>query len=247
MKNHRWVTSAVIFVILTACNFPSSQTSPLASRPPTLDSPASTTSTPTRFPVETATVRLTSTPRLSVAFPSDQTVNCRSGPGTAYTVIGQLRPGRQAEVVGKNPDLSWWYVRNPSDPSTFCWLAADFTDTEGDVELLPVMLPPEIVVTAIEVSIDPPVLNVACNDFPRLVTINAQISTNGPATVVWRWEESSTGEVSSEKNILFVEGGTKTVQELYQVKSARDYTMVVRAIQPNILIGQSNFKAICVP
>jgi len=251
MRNRRWIITAVVYLILTSCNFPS-QTQPPPSTP-TADTPSSSNSTPTFVPIETLlalaspTIAPTRTPSLSVAFPKDQVVNCRSGPGTSYTVIGELKPGRQAEMVGKSPDLSWWYVKNPSDPSTFCWLAALYVGTDGDVESLPVVNPPEITVTAVQVSIEPPVMNVACNAFPKLVTINVQITVSGPSTVMWRWEETSTGDVSTEKNIVFEEGGTKSVQELYQVKSARDYTMIVRTTQPNELTGEANFKAVCTP
>jgi hypothetical protein len=250
MRNRRWIVNAVMFLTLSACNLPSNET-PLS--PPTLGTPSSTSFTPTPIPIETLLARQTPirlptiTPSLSVVFTNDAPVNCRSGPGTSYTVIGELKVGRQAEMIGKSADLSWWYVKNPNDPSTSCWLFADVVLVEGNVDSLPVVNPPEIVVTTISVSIEPPVMNVACDGFPRLVTINVQITTNGPATVVWRWEEKSSGDVSSEKNILFEEGGTKTVQDLYQVKSAKDYTMVVRTLQPNLLMGQANFKAVCTP
>lgn len=251
MRNRRWIVTAILYFTLTSCNFPSSIQTPPSST--TLDSPPSGESTPMLVPIETLlalgspTIAPTRTPSLSIAFPKDQVVNCRSGPGTSYAIIGELRPGRQAEMIGKSADLSWWYVKNPSDPSTFCWLAADFTSTEGNVESLPVVSPPEITVTAIQVSIEPPVMNVACNGFPKLVTVNVQITVSGPATIVWRWEEISTGDVSPEKNILFEEGGTKTVQDLYQVKSARDYTMRVQTLQPNEQIGEATFKAVCTP
>jgi len=251
MRNRRWIVTVVMYLILTSCNFPSPIQTPPS--PPTADTPSTSISTPTLVPIETLlalespTVAPTRTPSLLVAFPKDQVVNCRSGPGTSYTIVGELKPGRQAEMVGKSPDLSWWYVKNPNDPSTFCWLAADFTNTEGNVESLPVENPPAITVTAVQVSIEPPVMNVACNAFPKLVTINVQITVSGPSTVMWRWEETSTGDSSPEKNILFEEGGTKTVQELYQVNSARDYTLRVRTTQPNQVTGQANFKAVCTP
>jgi len=239
MRSRRWI-AAFYFLILTSCNFPTGAETPLSS--PTPAAPLTRVSSPTPFPPTPSR-----TPTLVVAFPKDQPVNCRFGPGTSYAVIGELRPGRQAEMIGKNADATWWYVKNPSDPSTTCWLAADFTDTEGNVDALPVVNPPGIAVTAVKVSIDPPVMNVACDGFPRLVTINVQITTNGPTTVMWRWEESSTGDVSPEQSLLFEEGGAKTVQDLYQVRSARDYTMVVRTIQPNEVTGTATFKAVCTP
>ena len=162
-------------------------------------------------------------------------------------MIGELKSGRQAEVIGKSADLAWWYVKNPSDPSTSCWLFADVVTVVGDVESLPVVKPPEVTVTGVTVSVEPDAMNVACNAFPRLVTLNIQISVSGPSMVVWRWEEISTGDVSEEQNLLVVEGGVKTIQALYQVKSAQDYTMVVRTLQPNEATGRATFRAVCTP
>ncbi|HLA08499.1 MAG TPA: SH3 domain-containing protein [Anaerolineales bacterium] len=252
MMNRRWITAVFIILILTACNIPANETSTPPPSQPTLDTPQAGDATPTRIPIETllvlqlTTVTSTSTPGLSIAFPIDQPVNCRSGPGTSYIVIGELKPGRQAEMIGKSPDLAWWYVKNPSDPSTFCWLAAFLVNTEGNVESLPLVNPPEVAVTAVDVSIQPPVINVACDGFPLVVTINIQITTSGPATVTWRWE-TDTGDFSAEESLLFEEGGTKSVQDLYQVKSARDYTIFVRTYQPNEFMGNAVFKATCTP
>ena len=250
MKRIRWIAIFSI-LILASCNFPTAGDTPLSS--PTADSPPLNISTLTVVPVETfltrglPTVTPTGTPTRVVAFPKDQPVNCRFGPSISYAIVGELRPGRQAEVIGKSLDVAWWYVKNPSDPSTNCWLAADFTNTEGNLESLPVVTPPEVGVTAITVSIDPPVMNVACDSFPRLVTINAEITTNGPANVVWYWREQSTGDKSEEKPILFETGGTRRVQDTYQVRGARDYTMVVQTTQPNTFSGQATFKAVCTP
>jgi hypothetical protein len=248
-------TAVVIFVCaLSSCSLPADQPTqtPQPSLQSTLDTPTSNISTPTPIPIETLltlnppTITPTSTPSTILASPKDQPVNCRFGPGTSYAVAGALILGRQAEIIGRNPDSSWWYVRNPSNPSTSCWLAASATDTIGDVESLPVVNPPDIVVTGIDVRVDPPAMNVACDAFPQAVVLSAQITTSGPAIVTWRWE-SSAGTVSPEKNLLFEEGMTKTVQEYYQVNSANDYSIQIRTLLPNVLIGQANFKVTCEP
>lgn len=250
MRNFNRIVNAVMFLTLSACNLPSNKT-PLSA--PTIDTPPSASSTPTLIPIETLLARLTSTPEptatpsLSVAFASDAPVNCRSGPATSYSVIGELKPGRQAEVIGKSADLAWWYVKNPSDPSTSCWLFADVVTVVGNVELLPVVKPPEVTVTGVTVSVEPVLTSVTCDAFPQSVTLNIQISVSGPSMVVWRWEESSTGDVSEEQRLLVVEGGVKNVQALYQVKSARDYTMIVRTLQPNEAAGEATFRAVCTP
>jgi hypothetical protein len=116
----------------------------------------------------------------------------------------------------------------------------------GNVQSLPVVNSPEIMVTGIQVRVDPPVMNVACDALPQVVIISAQITANGPSTVVWHWE-SSTGVVSPEKNLLFELGGTKTVQDYYQVNLVSDYLVKVQTTLPNIMTGQASFKVVCTP
>jgi uncharacterized protein YgiM (DUF1202 family) len=36
------------------------------------------------------------------------TANVRSGPGTNYPIMGEVRPGQTYEVTGKNPAGDWW-------------------------------------------------------------------------------------------------------------------------------------------
>jgi hypothetical protein len=137
-------------------------------------------------------------------------------------------------------------VRNPSDPSTSCWLSAEFAQTVGDVASLPVVTPLENMVTNITVSVNPPVLNVACDALPQVVTISAQITASGPSTVVWHWQVSN-GFVSPDKQVLFVAGDTKAVQDYYEVRTISDYIVQVQTTLPNIMTGQASFKVVCTP
>jgi len=250
MKANPTIVSTAFILILTACNLPTGGRTPTPTPlrdQPTADLPSTPIPIETLLTFEPPTVTPTMTPAIVLALPKTGPVNCRSGPGISYNVVSELPVGRQAEIVGKSADFFWWYVKNPSNPSTYCWLASDFIVTEGNVDALAVVSPPAIEVTAVKVSIDPPVMNVACNAFPRLVTINVQITTSGPATVLWRWEEVNTGDVSAEQNIFFDEGGTRSVQDLYQVKSAREYRLIVRTLLPNEVTGEAIFKAVCTP
>jgi hypothetical protein len=225
---------------------------PASTPTPVLDTPTSSISVLTSVPTETLlgleapTITPTSTPSVFLASAKDQPVNCRFGPATSYAIIGALILGRQAEIIGRNEDSSWWYVRNPSDPSNSCWLSAEFVNTVGDVQSLPVVNSPVIMVTNVQVLINPPVLNVACDAFPQVVTVTARITASGPSTVVWHWQ-SSTGYVSPDKDVLFVVGDTKEVQDLYQVTGVNDYIVQVQTTLPNIMTGQASFKVVCTP
>ncbi|HMB23375.1 MAG TPA: SH3 domain-containing protein, partial [Anaerolineales bacterium] len=207
MRNHLWVAAVFVFGLLS-CNLPNPQTTKTPLPTPMLDTPTSSISTPapphlaTVLDIEFPTATPTTTPSTFLASPKDQPVNCRFGPGTAYAVIGALILGRQAEIIGRNSDSTWWYVRNPSDPSTSCWLSADFVTTMGDVQSLPVVNSPVIMVTGVQVRVDPPVSYIACDAFPQVVTIIADVTSSGPSTVTWHWE-SSTGFASADKQIVF--------------------------------------------
>jgi Bacterial SH3 domain len=254
MRNWFWIAVIAALIGVSSCNLPAPQTTgiPVSGITPMLDTPTSSVPTLTPVPLETLvdfvlpTATPTSTPRVFLASPKDQPVNCRFGPATSYAVIGALLLGRQAEIIGRNTDSTWWYVRNPSDPSTSCWLSAEFVQTVGDVQSLPVVSSPEIMVTGISVSIEPSVINVACDALPQTVIITARITASGPTTVTWHWASSS-GVVSSDKNVLFEVGDTKTVQDYYQVNHVSDYIVQVQTTLPNIVTGQASFKVVCTP
>lgn len=251
MLRRYWILALII--LITSCNFPGSQIESTPLPTPTSDTVAETISIPATGPGESTpteaslpTPAPSSTPQITLAAAREQPVNCRFGPDISYAVIGALNPGRQAEVIGKNIDITWLFVRNPSDPSTSCWLSIDFIDVQGNVELLPVVGPPEIRVTSIEVSIEPVALNVDCEALPQSVVIRADITTNGPSIVTWQWE-SSAGDRSNEKQILFESGETKTVQDYYVVNRVADYSVQVKTTLPNTAVGEATFRVICTP
>jgi hypothetical protein len=254
MRNRLWMAVIVLNLGLSSCNLPTSRPTamPASTPTPVFDTPTSSIPTPTpvatetRLSFELPTLTPTSTPSVFLASAKDQPVNCRFGPEISYAIVGALVLGRQAEIIGRNEDSSWWYVRNPSNPSTSCWLSAEFVDTVGDVHSLPVVNSPVIMVTNVQVLIDPPVMNVACDAFPQVVTITARITASGPSTVVWHWQ-SSTGVVSPDKEVLFIAGDVKEVQDYYQVNGVNDYIVQVQTTLPNIMTGQASFKVVCTP
>jgi uncharacterized protein YraI len=245
--DRRWLVPIFIILILTACNLPDTRTTDTPASPsPQVGASTQAFATPTVIPIETLLARATptrlpvatSTPRRALASPLSGPVNCRFGPGTAYAVVGALNAGGQAEIVGRNSDFTWWQVRNPSDPSTVCWLAASVINATGNIDALPVADAPLAQV--------PDFMNVACNAFPQFVVANAEITANGPTTVTWRWETSE-GEQINADSLLFLEAGSQGVFVSYRVNVAKDYWIQVRILSPNNATGQANFKATCVP
>lgn len=249
MRNHLWI----VFVVLTlvSCNLPENGTTPTPRSTLELDTPTSSSPTPTLVPIETllalptSTFVPTATSGVAIASPMDQPVNCRYGPSVAYLVVGGLDLGRQAEIVGRSADSQWWYVRNPSNPSTNCWLSASVTDAVGDLPGLPVVDAPVATVTRIDVVVEPISMHVPCDSFPNYVTATAEIFTNGPTNLVWRWE-SSEGETYDKDPLLFLEGSTQVVQLYYRVNGADNYWLQVHILSPNDTTGRAYFKVTCV-
>ena len=250
MKHRIWL---ILFVlVLTSCNLTAMEptATPLSTPVPDTSTPDLSTPTfvsiETLLAVDTPTPVPSATPNITLASPKDQPVNCRFGPAVSYSIIGALIVGRSAEVIGKSIDATWWYVKNPSDPSTNCWLSADFVVVTGNWEGLPVVSPPEIGVTNIRVQVDPEAMIVGCSALPQTVNVTAQVTANGPTLVTWRWEASN-GTVSPAENLLFESEGTKEVQTILTVSSATDYWVNLHVLVPNDRSGGAYFKVTCLP
>jgi hypothetical protein len=56
------------------------------------------------------------------------TVNVRSGPGTNYAVVGQVRQGQQFEITGKNPAGDWWQFTFNGQPA---WIIGRLVSTNA--------------------------------------------------------------------------------------------------------------------
>lgn len=217
-------------VLLTAC----AAVTPIPTVPPT----AARILTPTPIP--------TATPVKVDLLVKDKLVNCRSGPGTIYESVNELTEGQSAHVVGRNESSTWWYIRDPGNPNGFCWVSADVTEVQGAVEELPVVQPPITRVTKVSLRADPNLLTVSCDQFPQTVFFEAEVTTDGPAYVTWRWE-ASTG-VSSEKTIrVFDEAGKQVINDYYQIGAPNEYWVKLHIFEPNEVIQQVNFTINCTP
>ena len=82
-----------VVLVPTATRLPT-MTVAVAAAEPTSEAPAPATATPT----VAAKAMLT----------ANSTVNVRRGPGTNYSVVGQITQGQQFEITGKNNSGDWW-------------------------------------------------------------------------------------------------------------------------------------------
>ncbi len=89
----------------------------------------------------TPTLTFTITPTSPMVSVSVQT-NCRSGPGTAYDVLGIFNVGETAEVVGRSASSDNWIIKLPSNPAVTCWLWGQYATVAGNTAGLTVYAPP---------------------------------------------------------------------------------------------------------
>src|SRR5512135_328703 len=68
------------------------------------------------------------------------TSNCRSGPGTGYTIVTSLNGGQIVTVAGQDTADNYWVVDVPDGGGT-CWLWGQYAKVSGDVSALPQMSP----------------------------------------------------------------------------------------------------------
>jgi hypothetical protein len=98
-------------------------------------------------PLPSPTISLTptdtSTPTPSVPLVSvTVNTNCRFGPGAVYDYLGALLVGETAEIVGRDPSGEYWFIRNPDNPTGFCWLWGEYAVPVGNFGSLPILTPP---------------------------------------------------------------------------------------------------------
>ena len=173
-------------------------------------------------------------------------INCRFGPGIVYELINELEEGDTARVVGKSEASTWWYIRDPGNPDGLCWVSAEVTETNGATAELPVVQPPVTTVTAINLRAEPNRIVVNCSQFPQTVFLEAEVTTNGPAYVTWKWE-ASTGAISNESTLVFKQAGKQVINDYYQFAEPNDYWIKLHILSPNGWTEQVNIPVNCTP
>jgi hypothetical protein len=214
--------------------------------------PPEPTSTPTQpataMPSVTAPPAITPTPTLpqvTVQLKTER-VNCRFGPGTVYELVNELSQGRSLRAIGRNAASNWWYVRDPGNPNGSCWISADVTETQGEVEQLPIIPLPFVTVTKVDLRVEPNRILVGCSQFPQTVFFEARVTTNGPTLLTWKWEVSN-GAVSDVGSLVYERAGTQVINEYYRINGPNDYWVKLYILTPNERVEQVTFPVNCTP
>lgn len=238
--------------LLLSCNFSGLQ--PLATgrasatgtvEPTTAPSPAATSpeppaSTPPGAVVPTITP--TATAGIPLLMAKEQTVNCRYGPGAEWAVVTTLDAGLTAEVIGKNQDSSWWYIRHPLRTNVSCWVSGGVATVSGNSGGVPVLPLPVAQVTKVQATAN--VANYANCTGPNgtPVWFTGKITANGPGTVKYRWELR--GDLTldyAEEEYTFSQADTGTVESSAIFLPCGNYRVVLHVLVPNEKQGEFSF------
>ena len=165
MKFNRIFSAILVFTVvfsLSACNVPTSGNSgtpdiaATANGKAAIEQAAATivaqtlTAGPPLFtetpqpPLESFTPTLTATAALSptaevVSLIVSKDTYCRQGaPVAAFKSIAIIKTGQQVEVVARNPENDSYYVKNPYEDNSYCWIYAKEITPNGNVEGLDV-------------------------------------------------------------------------------------------------------------
>ncbi|MGD0115865.1 MAG: CARDB domain-containing protein [Dehalococcoidia bacterium] len=71
-------------------------------------------------------------------------VNVRSGPSNGYVVLGVLRRGSEAKIVGRSDDGDWLEIEYPAHSNLLGWIIASSVDTSADLAAIPVSTPEDL-------------------------------------------------------------------------------------------------------
>ncbi|MFZ5818996.1 MAG: hypothetical protein ACOYYJ_03755 [Chloroflexota bacterium] len=232
---------AIVALVLAAwaCSLPDYLPAPAPVIEPT---PLPTFSIPTETPIPTETLppTVTPTPEKPVAWPKDEGVHCRYGPGKEWEAVSAVPAGTTVEIVGRVSETTWWYVEDPLDEGDFCWVAFEVVDTAGDMTVIPIVQPPTASVT--EVEVEAAVAFAACGG-PNPVTFSGKITANGPTTVTYHWEVGGDKQnVTGDETLTFAEAGTKQLTSDAYDADCGNYFVILSVTSPNELTARQEFS-----
>ncbi len=75
---------------------------------------------------------------------TNEFVNVRTGPGTGYDKIGELKQGQTVAVRGKSQDGKWWQIAFPAGAGGVGWVIGDYVQPNAAAANVPVAAAPPL-------------------------------------------------------------------------------------------------------
>jgi len=230
----------------------------LATNTPEFTFTPSLTPTPSFTPTSTFTL----TPSVPMVSVSVET-NCRSGPGTAYNVLGVLNKGQTAEVVGRNASGDTWIIKLPSNPAITCWLWGQYATVVGNTAGLPVSTPPPTPTPAAAFSVSYfdiedcgggaygikfKIANTGSITWESIRVIATDLTTSESNSMDWNafrnYNVAGCAFVSEDQNLEGGEAGYHTTTSFSADPTGHNFTVTVRVCSLDGLAGTCLEKTI---
>jgi hypothetical protein len=100
----------------------------------TVEAPLEMTSTPTLTP----TITLTPTPEGVFLVVSNDTYCRFGGPYSSFKILATVKAGETVKVLARNPENDSYFVQNPYDTSSTCWMYGKYATLSGNTDALPI-------------------------------------------------------------------------------------------------------------
>jgi hypothetical protein len=173
-------------------------------------------------------------------------VNCRLGPDTVWVTTSGLNLGQTAEITGKNSDASWWYVKDPQNPGSYCWVSAGVTNTAGNLATLAIIGPPDAEVTDVTVKLIPNSVHVGgCVGPLQPISLKGTITVNGPVKVKWHFETQQGGSLPEHATNFDAFGAKNANEDYTPILTPGNYWVRLVITSPNSLVGEAKYKVSC--
>ena len=164
-------------------------------------------------------------------------LNIRAGDSTTFNVIGAMKTGETAQVVGRNASKTWWVIQKDQ---TRGWVinSTDYSDITGDTSKVPLVASPptpvattapptsaaattvgstpDLVITGTSLNPATPINN---QTFTVTITIRNQGGADAPASTVFGTFQPN-NELSPANVPAIPAGQTVTVQMFVTLHSA---------------------------
>jgi len=151
---------------------------------PTATSLPTATTVPTDTPVPTQA--FTATPSGPMIHSTIDT-NCRSGPGPGYEAVSFLLVSAgSVPLLGKYDSGGWWYIQDPRNSGSACWVWNQSTVAEGNVATLPIKAAPPF----IKITTDKTSYNGSCA-VAQTITVTGSVTSETSTSVKFHFETST--------------------------------------------------------
>lgn len=226
-KNRKRILAAalLLWMLIVTCNMPAGTVEPISQSSDdianTAVAKALTAQANIVVPVTGATATFTPLPTIvptntqcNAMVTANTDANVRSGPGTAYDVIGAIPMAGTAPIAGRNDANTWWYIQFAGGYGGYAWIAGSVVTASCLPPVVQVVAAPPLPTvpppTKTEVVSIPPLLIVTLRVFPHgdIILQDVFLSTNGE--VVARVAVNPTSSLSGNVTYkVWVDGSLK--------------------------------------